>query len=102
MQRKAISLFEFTGIFSLLAFVNIISPCTSFGTDKISVYSQQIRINPKNTAAYILRAEEYINKEPCTTADSQKAVQDCSKAIQLGPISPVAYAIRGTAYQSLK
>jgi tetratricopeptide (TPR) repeat protein len=59
----------------------------------IAEYSQAIKKNPQNVAAFTARGRAYHWKD-----DYDKAIDDYSKAIQIDPQNAGAYADRGWAY----
>ena len=59
----------------------------------IADLEQAIRLDPKDTEAYIRRGNAYNHK-----GDYDRAIADLEHAVRLDPKDPKAYVIRGSAY----
>jgi len=59
----------------------------------IAAYTEAIRLNPRNSDAYVNRGVVYAKKR-----DYDKAIADYNEAIRLSPTDADAYNNRGTAY----
>ena len=59
----------------------------------IQGYDQAIKVNPKNSVAYVSRGFAYAIK-----GNNDRAIQDYNQAIQLDPKNAAAYRYRGIAY----